>query len=492
MSSSVKSVSLNHQPAITREARQKPHVMLVVMLLSVFMSVSNIFIVNVATPAIQRGLNSSFSGVQFVITAYTLAFAVALIIGGRLGDRFGRKKMLLLGVAGFTIASFLCGISSSVNMLILVRIVQGFSAALISPQVLSLIQVNYPAEKRGSIFGLYGASQGLAASTGQLIGGLLLYWNPWGLDWRTVFFFSVPIGIVIMSMIPFIQESREPARSRLDWFGALLVAAGLLMLVYPLVQGQKEGWPATLIISLVMSFPVIAVFVWFEKSVLRRGNVPFMNVELFGQRMFTVGMSIVFLLLCSQSAFFLVTAYLLQVGLGFTALKAGAVILPMGLGYLLASLLSSRMSSKLGTHVLTIGSALTVIGFLSLALSVHMTGISFAGYEWIPALSVLGIGQGFIAAPITNIILSKIRSSDIGSASGILTTGMQVAFAIGIGLIGIVWLNALGDHTGTSGGQAFAQTYADAYLLCLYVVAAFTACMLPFVLILARNGNMTR
>ncbi|MBW7460578.1 MFS transporter, partial [Paenibacillus sepulcri] len=293
--------------------------------------------------------------------------------------------------------------------------------------------------KRASVFGLYGASQGIAASSGQLIGGLLLYWNPWDLDWRMVFFFSVPLGLIILSMIPFIQESKEPVKTRLDLSGAVLIAAGLLMLVYPLVQGQKEGWPALLIISLIMSVPVLAVFAWFEKRLLKHGRVPFMNVQLFRHKMFTVGMLIVFILLCSQAAFFLVTAYLLQVGLGFSALKAGSVILPMGLGYFAASLMSSRISARIGPHVLTIGSALTVLGFLTLALSVHATGIGFNGYKWIPALAVLGIGQGFVAAPITNIVLSKIRPGDIGSASGILTTGMQVAFAIGIGLIGIVW-----------------------------------------------------
>ncbi|KIL41034.1 hypothetical protein SD70_09445 [Gordoniibacillus kamchatkensis] len=457
MSASSKTLTSSLQAATEVRIRSRPRIMLAVMLLTVFMSVANIFIVNVATPSIQRSLHASFSGVQFVITSYTLAYAVALIIGGRLGDRFGRKRMLLLGVAGFTLASLLCGLAGGVAMLVAVRIVQGLSAAMMAPQVLSLIQVNYPPERRGAVFGMYGAAQGLAASTGQLIGGLLLRWNPFELDWRTVFFFSVPVGLLILSLIPFVRESKDASHAKLDWIGAIGALSGLLMLIYPLVQGQKEGWPPALIACLLLSFPVLAGFVWHEKRVARSGAVPFMNVDLFRQRVFTVGMLIVFLLLCSQAAYFLVSAYFLQIGLGFSALKAGLVILPMGMGYFAASLYSAKAVAKFGPHVLTFGAVLTAAGYFALAWSVHVTGVTAAGYEWIPALFALGFGQGTVAAPLTNTILAKIRSGDVGSASGILATGMQVAFAIGIALIGVVFLSALGRHADTVSGEIAPQ-----------------------------------
>ncbi len=456
MSTAAKSIS-SDQMAARAEAKSRVNVLLAVMLLSVFMTVANIFIVNVATPSLQRGLHSSFSGVQFVITGYTLAYAVALIIGGRLGDRFGRKRILAYGVAGFTITSLMSGFSYGVNMLILFRILQGLCAAMIAPQVLALIQINYVPEKRGAVFGLYGAAQGLAASTGQIIGGLLLHWNPLGLEWRTVFFFSVPFGIIILAMLPFIAESKSAVKAKLDWIGALSVAIGLLMMVFPLVQGQKEGWPLWLDVCLILSLPVLAFFVWHERRVAQGGSIPFMNVDLFKQKVFTVGMVIVFLLLCSQAAFFLVAAYFLQMGIGFTALQAGLVILPMGMGYFLASLFSSKAVTKYGAHVLTFGAVLSVIGFLSLALTVHATGVAFQGYESIPALLILGIGQGAIAAPLTNTVLAKIRSSDVGSASGILTTGMQVAFALGIALIGVIFLNAMRFHADTVSGEVAQQ-----------------------------------
>lgn len=436
------------------EPRQRPRLMLAVMLLSVFMAVANIFIINVATPSIQRGLHADFYGVQFVVSAYTLSYAVALIIGGRLGDRYGRRKMLLIGVAGFTLTSLLCGFSGSVGVLTAIRVLQGFSAALISPQVLSLIQAQYPPEKRGMIFGLYGAAQGLAASTGQLIGGLLLGWNPWHLDWRLVFFFSVPIGLIILAMAPFVPESRDSDRSRMDWFGAAVAAAGLLLLVYPLVQGQKEGWPALLVISLILSVPVLAGFVWTQRRLLAKGRRPFMNVRLFGQKAFSLGLAVIFLMMTAQAAFFLITAYLLQMGHGFSALKSGLIILPMGIGYFLASLLSPKLAGKIGAHVLTVGSVMTSVGYFAVALTIWATGWSPNVWFWLPALVLLGIGQGFIAAPLTNVVLSKVEKQDIGSGSGILTTGMQLASAIGIGLIGIVWMSSLSHYA----NQAEART----------------------------------
>ncbi|MFC0212572.1 MFS transporter [Paenibacillus chartarius] len=428
------------------QSGRRASTLLAVVLLSVFLPVANIFIVNVAAPSIQLALHASFAEVQFLIAGYTVAYAAALIIGGRLGDRYGRKRMLLVGVAGFTLAALLCGLSTGVGMLLPLRVIQGVFAAMMAPQVLSLIQANYAPERRAAVFGLYGAAQGVAATSGQLIGGLLLHWNPLDLDWRTVFFFSVPVGLLILCLLPSIGESKSADRSKLDIAGAILAAAGIVMLIYPLVQGQKEGWPAGLIACLALSVPVLAGFVWYERRLARIGRVPFMNVGLFRQRSFSFGMLVVFVLLCSQSAYFLVSAYFLQIGLGFTALKAGLVILPMGAGYFAASLYSARAAAKFGPHVLTAGAVLTSLGYALLAAAVHRTGTDFAGYEWIPVLAVLGLGQGAIAAPLTNVILAKVRAADIGSASGILTTGMQAAFAIGIALTGLLLLSLMSGN----------------------------------------------
>lgn len=233
------------------------------------------------------------------------------------------------------------------------------------------------------------------------------------------------------------------------------------MLVYPLVEGVKEGWPFSISLCLSLSLPVLAVFVWYELRLTRRGEIPLMNVSLFRQGVFTIGMIIVLLFYCGQAAFFLVCTYFLQIGLGLTALQSGLLLLPTGIGVILASLLSSKGIAKFGVHVLTFGAILTVIGYLSLVYSVHKTGTSIAGYEWIPAFSLIGLGQGFIAAPLTNAILAKIRKNDIGSASGIVTTGTQVGYALGIALIGIVLLNALGQNADIVNEQLAPQLHQE-------------------------------
>ncbi|MEF3305362.1 MFS transporter [Paenibacillus sp. GYB003] len=461
----------------------RSRLMLPALLLPVFMAVSNVFIVNVATPSIQEGLGASFSDVQFILTGYTLTFAVLLIIGARLGDRFGRRRMLFIGVALFTIASLLCGFSARVTMLIASRVLQGVGAALFMPQVLSLIQANYTPEGRGAIFGMYGATQGIAAAAGQIIGGLLLCMNLWELDWRAVFLISVLLGALILALIPFIPESGSPDRAGLDWVGAALAATGLLMLVYPLVQGQRAGWPPSLVAVLFCSAPVLILFAWYERRLLHRGQLPFMNVDLFRHKVFTFGILVVLLLMSSQGAFFLVAAYMLQLGLHFSALQAGLVIGSMGIGYFLASLFSSRVAAKLGAHVLTVGSILTTAGYLLLSWAVQATDGSSDVGVWIPALAVLGIGQGLVAAPLTNIVLAKIRTTDIGSASGVMTTSIQIASTIGIALIGIIWLSALGVPPKP------VSAYSDAFTICLYVLAAASALIMPLALMLVgRNG----
>ncbi|SDD84054.1 drug resistance transporter, EmrB/QacA subfamily [Paenibacillus sp. UNCCL117] len=479
------------QPVQTRESISEgdgrgSRLMLPALLLPVFMAVANVFIVNVATPSIQKGLGASFTDVQFILTGYTLTFAVLLIMGARLGDRFGRRRMLFVGVALFTVASLLCGLSAHVGMLIAFRVLQGVGAALFMPQVLSLIQANYAPERRGAVFGMYGATQGIAATAGQIIGGLLLRMNVWDLEWRTVFLISVLLGALILALIPFIPESGSPDRAGLDWIGAALAATGLLMLVYPLVQGQREGWPAGLVVSLLLSAPVLALFTWYERRLLRRGRLPFMNVDLFRHKVFTFGILVVLLLMSSQGAFFLVAAYMLQLGLHFSPLQAGLVIMPMGLGYFLASLFSSRVTAKLGAHVLTVGSILTTAGYLLLGWAVRTTGGSSDIGVWLPALTALGIGQGLVAAPLTNIVLAKIRTADIGSASGVMTTSIQIASTIGIALIGIVWLNALEAHTGS------VSAFPDAFTICLYVLAAASALILPLAWILAGRNAASR
>jgi len=217
---------------------------LIILLLAAFMNLLDVSIVNIAIPSIQRDLHASYSDVQWALAGYTLAYALVLITGGRLGDTFGRKRLFLIGVSGFTIMSALCGAAQSPGQLIAFRVVQGAMGAIMVPQVLAVIQVIFPPAERIKALAGFGVTAGLGTVSGPLIGGLLIQHNLFGLGWRPIFLINVPVGILaVIASAVLVRESRSPSPPKLDPVGVVLVSAALLLLLYPLVQGRQLGWP---------------------------------------------------------------------------------------------------------------------------------------------------------------------------------------------------------------------------------------------------------
>src|SRR6202046_305073 len=233
---------------------------LVILLLAAFMNLLDVSIVNIAIPSIQRDLHASYADVQWALAGYTLAYALVLITGGRLGDAFGRKRLFLIGVIGFTIMSALCGAAQSAEMLIACRVVQGAMGGIMVPQVLSVIQVISPPAERIKALAGFGVTAGLGTVSGPLLGGLLIQHNLFGWDWRPIFLINVPVGIVaIVASAILVRESRAPRRPRLDPAGVVLVSAALLLLLYPLVEGRQLGWPLWTYVSMGAAVPGVAV-----------------------------------------------------------------------------------------------------------------------------------------------------------------------------------------------------------------------------------------
>src|ERR1700685_135011 len=258
---------------------------LIILLLAAFMNLLDVSIVNIAIPSIQRNLHASYADVQWALAGYTLAYALVLITGGRLGDTFGRKRLFLIGVTGFTIMSALCGAAQSPGMLIASRVVQGAMGAIMVPQVLSVIQVIFPPAERIKALAGFGITAGLGTVSGPLLGGLLIQHKLFGLDWRRLFLLTVPVGII--ALIPsaiLVPESRAPRPPRLDPIGVLLVSAGLLLLLYPLVQGRELGWPTWTFVSMAAAAPVLAIFIWFERRKSRQDGSPLVELSLFRDR----------------------------------------------------------------------------------------------------------------------------------------------------------------------------------------------------------------
>src|ERR1700693_916036 len=418
---------------------------------ALFMVLLDVSIVNVAIPAIRSNLSANNADIQFVIAGYGLAYAVLLITGGRLGDIFGRKRMFIIGMSGFVLASALCGLAQSAIMLDLSRVLQGGMAAMMYPQVLSVMQVTFPPQERARVFGFVGAVIGIATITGPLVGGLIIRDDLTGGSWRWIFLVNLPIGIAsLIAASRLVTESRAPNATRLDLVGVVLATAGILLLVYPLVEGQVAGWPAWTFICIGISPVMLALFILYERS-LPATRFPLVQLSMFRIPSFRVGVAIAAVFIAGIPAFFFTFSLMLQVGLGYSALHAGLTTIPWSLGAAFASAMSTRIAPRLGKWTIAIGSSLLVIGMLGLILTLHIRGTNVTSYDLIPTFLISGIGLGTVIAPRLNIILAGVPGRDAGSASGVLTTFQQLGGAIGVAVVGVVFFGLLSRRAGGAG-----------------------------------------
>ncbi|WP_165423082.1 MFS transporter [Ktedonosporobacter rubrisoli] len=357
-------------PLLERQPDPRRWLMLAVVQCATLMGVLDGFIVNIAAPSIEQQLHASFAEVQLVIAGYTLAYAVLLVTGGRLGDLYGRKRLFVLGVASFTLFSALCGLAPTAWLLIIFRIVQGVAAALMTPQVIAFIQVSFATAERPIAFGSYAAIAGLASVLGQVFGGFLLEANLFNLGWRSIFLVNVPIGIAaLLCALPLLRESRLPGARNLDHGGVTLLSLSLFLLVFPLVLGGEIGWSLQVVLCLLLSVPCLIAFIAYENRMTRSGKLPLVSFSLFRQRYFPSGiLTIILDSALADAVTFLLTFYL-QTILQFTPLQAGLVFLATSASYILASSLSPLASRYLGKHCLLVAGALVLLGNLSVLLS---------------------------------------------------------------------------------------------------------------------------
>jgi EmrB/QacA subfamily drug resistance transporter len=437
-------------------------VALVIVLIAGFMQLVDVSIVNVAIPSIQRDLDASYSQIQWVLAGYQLAFAVTLITGGRLGDIFGRKRLFMLGMTGFTLASALCGLAQSPGMLIGSRLLQGIMGALMFPQVIAVIQVTFPPRERGTALGIFGATIGLATITGPLVGGLLIQGDLLGLEWRPIFLVNVPIGIAaLVAAARFVPESRAPSALGLDLVGVGIVTVGLLLLIYPLVQGRDLGWPRWTFVSMAAAVPVLAIFALWERRKKAADGSPLVDLDLFRQRAFVAGLLVAGTFFMGVPAFFLTFSIYLQIGLGFTALHAGLTTIPFAVGSALASAASVRLAPRLGRRILSLGTLLLAAGMAGIIWTVHRYGGAVHSWQLLPALAVCGLGLGCVIAPLVNVVIAGVRRQDAGSASGVLTTAQQLGGAVGVALIGVIFFGLLGGHASAVTADLATRLRAD-------------------------------
>ncbi|NEB78119.1 MFS transporter, partial [Streptomyces sp. SID14478] len=395
--------------AATRERDPAaPHwATLPIILIGTFVITLDVFIVNVAIPDLQRDLHASASAVEFVVAGYALAYAAGLITGGRLGDLYGRRRLFMIGVALFTLASAWAGAAPTAGQLVAARIAQGLASALMGPQVLAIIGVTYTGPARARAFNAFGLTMGLAGVFGQLIGGLLIHADIAGLGWRTCFLVNVPVGIAALVLAPrLIPESRAAGRSRIDPLGMIVVSAGLVAVVLPLTEGRERGWPLWTWLCLAASPLLLTAFGLLQRRLAARGASPLVNPVLFRRRSFTVGVVTAVVYYSGMSSFFLVLALYLQRGVGLSALASGLVFLPLGVGFLVTSLTARKMAALLGRQVLAVGALVLLAGFAGLWAAVRHIGTEGSVAWLVPGLLVAGAGMAMVMAPLAAVALA--------------------------------------------------------------------------------------
>jgi len=412
-----------------------------------FLSVLDFSLVNIAIPSIRSGLHASYGQIQLIVAGYTLSYAVFLITGGRLGDIAGRKRVYLLGMFGFTLSSALCAAAPSADSLIVLRLLQGFMAAMMVPQSLAIIRVTFPPEERDLAFGIFGAGLSLAMIIGQLAGGALVVYDPFGLSWRPIFLVSLPIGVAAMlAGRTLLEESLSPARLRLDPGGIAISSIALFILIYSLSQGREANWPAWSLVGIAAFIPLLIGFIWQQRRVAASTGAPLLELSLFSHRAFAVGLMVILTFFGGISGFFMMLTILLQTGLHMTAFDVGLVLSPFAIGFFLASVLSVRLAPRLGRRTLNVAAALLVLSFVATVCIIGAQGAGLRGSDLLVVLLFYGAGQGLMVAPLFNTIMSGIVGANAGSASGALSTVQQVAGSIGVAAIGTVFFGLLGRN----------------------------------------------
>lgn len=418
-----------------------------VVFVATFMVLLDVTIVMVAIPSIQRDLHATYAQVQLVVALYLVAYAVCLISGGRLGDLFGRRRMFMIGVAGFVVASALCGLAPSPEALLGARLVQGIAAAMMYPQALSYAQVLFPPAERNRVFAIFGAVVGLAALSGQLLGGALIQWNAFGLDWRLIFLVNIPVGVLALAVAPvLLPESRAGDKPRLDLGGLALSSVALLLLVWPLVEGREAGWPLWSYVSLAAAAPAFALFVLYEQRLTRTGRAPLIDVRLFRHASFSLGLLTVLAVLAGIPSFVLTISLFVQGGLGFSAMRSGLTVAPFMGGFLLGSFASTRLVRRFGTGALVGAAAVMTLGMSLVLLAIDRAGTGLQGPELIPEALLAGFGAGAVVAQIFRVVVSGVDQRQAGAASGVLATAQQIGAALGIAIVGIVFFGVLSGN----------------------------------------------
>jgi EmrB/QacA subfamily drug resistance transporter len=432
-------------------------------------------IINVAAPSVRADLGGAMSTIQWVAAGYTLAFGVLLVIGGRLGDRWGRRRMFLIGAVGFTTMSAACALATSPEMLISFRILQGALGAVMIPQGLGVIKAVFPLDELGKAFSLFGPVMGLSAVCGPILAGALIDLDAWGSGWRMIFLINLPLGIAaVYGAARWFPKDPATPGVVIDALSGGLLALASLLVIFPLIQGPQQDWPAWTFLCLAAGFLVGALFVYRE----RHTASPLIEPSLLRNRSFTGGLLLVLVFFAGATGLMLTISLFVQTYLHFSPLRAGLTMAPIALGIALGAVGAYPLIPRLGRRLILIGLLVNAGAVLALAWVVYQGGLETGSLALIAPAFVIGLGMAGVFAPVFDVILAGVSEQESGSASGTLTATQQLAAALGVAAIATVFLSAAKQHSGP-----------DALAISAVAVAALVLSGCALVFLLPRHAR---
>ena len=437
-----------------------------VLIFALFMDLLDATIVNVALPSIQEDLGATGAQLEWVVGSYLLAFAVLMITGGRLGDIFGRQRMFVVGVVGFTLGSALACVAPTIGVLLLARVVQGAFAAMMVPQTLSSVQALYAPRERAPMIGVIGAVSGMSAVIGPVLGGWLVTSDAFGIGWRSIFLINLPIGILLVVLaLRFVPDTRSERPLRLDPLGLLLVTVGLLAVVYALIEGRQQDWAGWIWALGAAGLVVLAVFVVQQRHRERTTASALLPMSLFADRGFSAGLVTQGTFQGALAGLALTLAVYVQTGLGWSAIHSGVTLLPFSLGAFVGTAIAVPLGTRLGKVVMVTGAGMQALATAWILSTVRSQGDALSTWDLVPAMVVAGVGLGLLVVPLTDVALATVPTAAAGAASGTYGTVQQVGAALGVAVIGTVFF-------GVAGASYDAGALRDGFVAACWVVAA--------------------
>ncbi|AOA57323.1 MFS transporter [Acinetobacter larvae] len=434
-----------------------------VLILAGFVTIFDLFVVNVGIVRIEKDLSANLTEITLIIVLYELGFGLLLITGGRLGDIYGRRQLYQVGMLCFTVSSFACALAPNTLTLIIARLIQGLSAALLFPQVYASIRLNFNAQQAKFAFSCLGMSLGLAAIAGQVFGGWIIQLDLWGLSWRNIFLVNIPIGIIALYGSKHLLSHPLEQKLGLDLIGVIISALALIFILIPILMLPAIGWSMLSYGSITIGAGMLWIFYVYEKKLLQQARTPLLDVNLLKNKSFICGGLIVLAVYSTSSAFPMAMTILFQSGFALNPLQSGLLFMPASIGFILASWLTPRWQQSFGQKVLLIGALLYLLSYVALIFCNQQFNLQQHIILLLPLMLNLGFSQGMIMTPLLNWTLSFICPQYVGMASGVLATLQQIGAAFGAAMVGSLLYRHLQTLPQTSQTQPNLEHIREAF-----------------------------